>query len=61
MPDIPNRLHGNAAKADPHKHLESLFQTNPITALNRAKAEPLVTSAEDNAEYARRLSEDIEL
>ena len=31
MPETPRKLHGNAAKIDPKKHVESVFQTNPVT------------------------------
>ena len=30
MKQSPNKLHGNAAKIDSKKHVEGVFQTNPV-------------------------------
>ena len=56
----PKGLHGNAAKVDPNKKIESLYQTNLIGVAERFEnGVPIVS--DENAEYARKVNHDIQL
>lgn len=51
------KLHGNHAKIEPKKHVESLYQSNMVTLSNRKQDEtPLVN--DDDVAYARRFVEE---
>lgn len=58
MPDKqPKKLHGNRAKVDEAKQVESLYQSNRAVLSSRREDEtPLVD--DDNVEYARRFVEE---
>ena len=52
MKKSPDKLHGNAAKVNPKKHVESVFQTNPVTPSVKAPdASPI--SPQGDIEAAR--------
>lgn len=53
----PKRLHGNNAKIDPKKKVESLYQSNMVI-LSDSKEGVTPVVDDDDVEYARRFAEE---
>ena len=57
MSENSNKLHGNAAKVDPKKHVEGVFKTNPVTPSVKAPdGSPI--SPQGDIEAARRFQQE---
>ena len=60
MPRNPDKLHGNAARIDPKKDVESLGQTFILGEAQGHEHETPVVS-DKNVQYGRKLNHEIQL